>query len=230
MKKRKKDKQVCIIGLGQFGFEAALALARECEVLAIDQDIERVNKISERVHRAVALDVRDFDNLASVVNADFDDAVVAMSENLEASILCTLHLVKIGCRRIHAKASSDDHAAILRAVGATEIIFPERETADRMAARLANPNLLDFIPLAGDYRVMDVAPPPFFSGRSLLDLNLRKRFGVFVIAVKELVPAQFVFLPGPDFVVKPSDVLVVIGVESDLQAMLEAREPDPTER
>jgi trk system potassium uptake protein TrkA len=150
------------------------------------------------------------------VTVDFDEAVVSLGESVEASILCTLHLKKIGVKKIRAKATSEDHAAILRAVGATETIFPERETARRLAAQMINPNLLDFIPLAEDFEVMDVAPPDSFMGRSLRDLNMRERFGVFAIGVKELVPDRFVFLPGPDFVVKPSDVLVLIGRETDL--------------
>jgi trk system potassium uptake protein TrkA len=107
-------------------------------------------------------------------------------------------------------------------VGATESIFPERETAHRISAQIINPNLLDFIPLAEDFRVMDVAPPDAFYGHTLLELNMRERFGVFAIAIKELIPPRFVFLPGPNFVIKPSDILVLIGREADLARMSEA--------
>jgi trk system potassium uptake protein TrkA len=135
---------------------------------------------------------------------------------LESSILATLYLKKVGVKRIWAKATTEDHAAILKSVGASEIIFPERETARRLAAQLINPNLLDFIPLEEDYRVMDVAPPNKFYGHTLIELDLRKKYGVFVLAIKELVPMRFVFLPPPDFVIKPSDILVMIGKEQDL--------------
>jgi trk system potassium uptake protein TrkA len=146
-----------------------------------------------------------------------------MGESLESSILATLHLKKIGVKRIWAKATTEDHAAILRAIGAGEVIFPERETARRLAAQLINPNLLDFIPLEEDYRVMDVAPPDNFCGRTLVELDLRRKFGVFVLAIKELVPTRFVFLPPPDFVIKPSDILVMIGKEADLVRLREQR-------
>jgi trk system potassium uptake protein TrkA len=219
MKSAKKT--ICVVGLGQFGSELARELAKHCEVLAIDSREENVAEIADAVHRALIIDARDYASLSSVVTADFDEAVVSLGESLEASILCTLHLKRIGVKTIRAKATSQDHSAILRAVGATETIFPERETAHRIAAQIVNPNLLEFIPLAEDFRVMDVAPPDSFCGHTLVELNVRERFGVFAIAVKELVPPRFVFLPGPDFVIKPSDILVMIGREDDLLRLIE---------
>ena len=212
----KEKKHIVVIGLGEFGRELAKQLAKDCEVLALDRQEAMVEAIMNKVQRALILDVRDFQSLSSVVTKDFDEAIVGMGESLESSIMATLHLKKIGVKRIWAKATTTDHAAILKAIGANEIIFPERETARRLAAQLVNPNLLDFIPLEGDYRVMDVAPPDSFYGHTLIELDLRKRFGVFVLAIKELIPTRFVFLPPPDFIIKPSDILVMIGREEDL--------------
>jgi trk system potassium uptake protein TrkA len=213
---RNNKKRICVIGLGQFGSEMARQLAEKCDVLALDIDEERVNAIADDVQQALIVDAKDFGTLASLVSKDFDEAIVSLGESMEASILCTLHLKQIGVRVIRAKAMSDDHATILRSIGATETIFPERETARRIAAQIMNPNLLDFIPLAEGFEVMDVAPPDEFCGLTLAQLNLRERFGAFVIGVKELVPPNFVFLPGPDFVVKPSDILVMIGRRDQL--------------
>jgi trk system potassium uptake protein TrkA len=212
----KEKKHIVVIGLGEFGRELAKQLAKDCEVLALDREEAMVEAIMNKVQRALILDVRDFQSLSSVVTRDFDEAIVGMGESLESSIMATLHLKKIGVKRIWAKATTADHAAILKAIGANEIIFPERETARRLAAQLVNPNLLDFIPLEGDYRVMDVAPPDSFYGHTLIELDLRRRFGVFVLAIKELIPTRFVFLPPPDFIIKPSDILVMIGREEDL--------------
>jgi trk system potassium uptake protein TrkA len=217
----KEKKHIVVIGLGEFGRELAKQLARDCEVLALDREEAMVEAILNKVQRALILDVRDFHSLSSVVTRDFDEAIVGMGESLESSIMATLHLKKIGVKRIWAKATTADHAAILKAIGANEIIFPERETARRLAAQLVNPNLLDFIPLEGDYRVMDVAPPDSFYGHTLIELDLRKRFGVFVLAIKELIPTRFVFLPPPDFIIKPSDILVMIGREEDLISLRE---------
>jgi trk system potassium uptake protein TrkA len=223
----KIKKHIVVIGLGEFGSELAQELSKQCEVLALDRDENKVNAVVDAVQRALILDVRDFNSLSSVVTADFDEAIVAIGESLEASILCTLYLKKIGVKFIHAKAKTEDQAAILRSVGATEIISPERETARRLAAQIINPNLLDFVPLEEDYRVMDVAPPDPLYGRSLEELDLRKQFGVFVIAIRELIPARFVFLPEPSFVIKPSDILVMIGREKDLMRIQEWKKPFP---
>jgi len=219
-------KLICVVGLGQFGSELARSLAKQCEVLALDQSEDRVNEIVEDVQRALIIDARDFGTLQSLVTPDFDEAIVSLGKSMEASTLCTLHLKRIGIKTIRAKAVSEDHAAILRAVGATETIFPERETAHRVAAQIVNPNLLDFIPLAEDFQVMDVAPPESFCGHTLMELSLREKYGVFAIAVKELIPPRFVFLPGPDFVIKPSDVLVMIGRETDLWRLTQFTESE----
>jgi len=216
----KGKKHIVVIGLGEFGRELAQQLAKECEILALDRE-EALVATLDKVQRALIVDVRDFHSLSSVVTSEFDEAIVSMGKSLESSILATLHLKKIGVKRIWAKATTEDHAAILKSVGASEIIFPERETARRLAAQLINPTLLDFVPLEEDYRVMDVAPPDSFYGHTLIDLDLRRRFGVFVLAIKELVPTRFVFMPLPDFVIKPSDIMVMIGKEQDLVSLRE---------
>lgn len=217
----KRKKYICVIGLGQFGMELAKELAKTCEVLALDVNEELVYAIADEVQRALAVDARDYASLKQVVTTDFDEVIVSLGESLEASILCTLHLKKIGIKMIRAKVMSEDHAAILHSLGVQEVIFPERETAWRLAAQIMNPNLLDYVPLEAGYRVMDVAPPNSFYGRTLMELELRKRYGVFVIAVKELVPQRFIFLPEPSFVVKPSDILVMIGREEELARLQE---------
>jgi trk system potassium uptake protein TrkA len=219
---KRNGRQICVVGLGHFGSGLARSLARHCEVLALDNDINRVNAITDDVQRALCLDARDLAALASVVSSDFDEAVVSIGESLEASILCTLHLKQIGVPVIRAKADSADHAEILRALGAEHIVFPEQETAERLALQMLNPNLLDFIPLAKDYRVMDIAAPAAFQGRSLVSLQIRSRFGLFIIAIKKQDAAQFVFLPGPEYVIEPLDVLVMIGRERDILRMRES--------
>lgn len=220
----KRKKQVCIIGLGHFGWELAIALSSSCEVLAIDRDQELINEIGDRVHRALSLDIRDEATLASVIPEDLDEAVVSMGENMESSILCTLYLKRLRVPMIRVKALSDDHAIVLRQVGADEIIFPERETARRVAANVVNPNLLDFVPLGGDYQVMEVKLPRAFHGRNLIELNLRARYDVFVIAVQRPEPEGLQFLPGPDFRFRLGDVLIMIGREKDLLRVQERGE------
>lgn len=223
-----KQQRICVIGLGQFGRHLAVELAKDCEVLAIDKNQSVINEIGELVQRAYCLDSRDYASLSTVVGEDFDDAVVGMSENMEASILTVLHLRRLKLPHIHAKATSRDHAEILKAIGADSIIFPERETASRLATQLINRNLLDFIPLSENYMVMQITPPHWAIGKNLLELDLRKRFGIFVIAVKEHVPERTAFLPGPDFVIKDSDALLVIGKKDSLETLGQTDAPPAT--
>ncbi|MBN1632376.1 MAG: TrkA family potassium uptake protein [Thermoleophilia bacterium] len=210
-------KQVCIIGLGHFGWELALTLAGACEVLAIDRNEALVNEIGDRVQRAVALDVHSEAALASVVSPEVDEAVVSVGESIESSILATLYLKRLGVPVVRAKALSDDHATVLRQIGADEVIFPERDTARRIGAHIMNPNLVDFVPIAGEYRVVEMKALSEYDGRTLRELALRARHGVFVIAINRGDPQDIDFLPGPDSRISADDVLVVIGREKDLR-------------
>ena len=209
-------RQICVIGLGHFGSSLARSLRRRCEVIALDNDINRVNAIADSVERALCVDGRDYASLSSVVSSGIDEAVVSIGGNLEASILCTLHLKRIGVPVIRAKATSSDHAAILKSVGADHIVFPEQETAERLALQMTNPNLIDWIPLARDYLVVNVTAPTEFVGLTLAQLQIRNRYGLFVIAVRKGEGESFEFLPGPNHVIVRDDVLVVIGRESDV--------------
>ncbi|MDR3077712.1 MAG: TrkA family potassium uptake protein [Planctomycetota bacterium] len=221
-----KRQRICVIGLGQFGRHLDIELAKDCDVTVIDRHQAVINEIGDQIQRAYCLDGRDFASLSSVVaGSDFDEAVVSMSENMEASILTVLHLKRLKLPHIHAKATTRDHAEILKAIGADSIIFPERETAARLATHLINRNLLDFIPLSENYMVMQITPPDWAIGKTLLQLNLRKLFDIFVIAVKEHVPERTAFLPGPEFVVKDSDALLVIGKKESLEMLENANNP-----
>ena len=217
-------KQICIVGLGQFGRHLARNLARmDCDVLAIDIDEQAIQRIRDDVQQALITDVRNLEALQSVVSNDIDEAVVSLGESLEASILCTLHLKKIGVRRIRAKASSEDHAAILKAVGATDVIFPERETAERMAQRIINPDLLDYLPLSPEYLVVEINTPPSFVGKTLADLHLRKNYKVLVAAIKPPGSVDLSFLPAADSALPAGSTMVVIGTSPHIAKLQEIK-------
>ena len=214
-------KQICVIGLGQFGSELALSAAKNCQVLALDRDRDRVNAIADEVDRALIADAKDLSVIRSLISPDIDTAVVSLGESLEASILCTLHLHKLGIKRIFAKAISEEHAEVLSAVGATEIIFPERETARRVAAKIANPNFVDFISLDDAYDVTEIVVPESFHGKSIAELDVRKRFGVLIVAIVRQHPKSFLFVPDPHFVFRSGDKLVAIGKSTAVRSITE---------
>lgn len=215
------SKFIAVIGLGQFGMELARALARDCQVLAIDQNPTLIDDVVDDVQSARVLDARDFEALQSVLGHEFDEVIITMTESLEASTLATLHCRRLGIRRIRAKALSADHEAILQAVGATDVIFPERETAERLAAKIRNPNLLDFIPVAEGFSFLDLVPPPSFVGKSLVELALRRTYDILVIAVRR--GPEFLFLPGPEHRITSGEVLLIVGKDDGL-AKLRATE------
>lgn len=211
-------KQVCVIGLSQFGDHLARQLVKMgCRVLAIDLNESRVDDIRDDVHRALIGDARRFETLESVVSDTVDEAVISLGEsNIEPSIICALHLKQLGVSQILSTARNDDHAQILRAVGATDIIFPERDTAERVARRVANPSLIDMFPLAGDYRILEVEAPETLHRKSLVDANLRNEYDILVLAVRPPDEDEFQFLPRADTIIKPGETLMVLGRELDL--------------
>jgi trk system potassium uptake protein TrkA len=210
-------KQIVVIGLGQFGTHLARELSKQhCEVLALDSNESRVAELRDDVHRALICDAKNLETLRSVLPSSVDEAVVSMGESIEASILCTLHLSQIGVKKIRAKAINEDHALILRAVGAHEVIFPERETADRTARRIAHPNLMDYFPFAEDYRIMEIVTPRSMAGRTLQESEVRGSYRLIVLAIKAGLTGEYRFMPEANDVLHPGDVLVVLGREIDL--------------
>jgi hypothetical protein len=125
-------------------------------------------------------------------------------------------ILQQGFHHARPKALTEDHAKILDAVGATDVIFPEKDMAIKTALRLNDPNVLEYLPLISGISIQELAPPESFIGKSLKELDLMHKFGIQVIAVKELIPEKTTFVPKADFVIKDSDILVIIGEEEQL--------------
>jgi trk system potassium uptake protein TrkA len=214
-------KQFAIIGLGNFGFYLASALFQKGhEVLGIDINPKQVQEIRDQVSQAVIADATDPQALKELELWKMDAVVICIGSILNNSILTTLNVKDLGVKRVAAKAVSDPHGRILRKIGADEIYFPEKDLAITAAQRLDNPNVLDYLPFMEGYSIVQLSPPASFIGKSLIELNLINLFGVQVIAIKELAPENVVIIPTGRFVVKESDMLVILGpdqVLADLQ-------------
>ena len=211
-------KRFAVIGLGNFGFHAAKALFEDGnEVVAIDTDKTRVQAVDPHSTEAVVLDATDKEALKSLGLENMDGVIVSTGTKISTSILICLYLQEIGVKKILAKGLDDDHAKILKKVGATEIIHPERDMAVRVSRGLSRPNVLDFIPLADEFDLIQVGPPREFIGKSLKDLNLRAKFNVHIIAIKEIVPENFLLVPPANFVIKDSDILIMLGRSEDIK-------------
>ncbi len=213
-------KQICVIGLGQFGMRLARELAKlDCEVLAIDRSESLIGQIRDHVHHAVIADVRQYDALAEFIGKKTDEVIITTSESLETSILCTLHLTKLGAQSIRAKAANEDHASILKALGVKHVISPEGEMALRMAQKIMHPDLLDYVPLSSDYNVVEIEAPERFHGKTLADLHLRRKYNVLAIALKRAKGGEVDFLPSAETVVHPGSSMVVIGKFEDIEKL-----------
>ncbi len=211
-------KRFAVIGLGNFGFYAAKSLFEDGhEVIAMDINKARIQAMAEYVTDAVVLDATEMNALKPLGLEEMDAVIIATGTRLGTSILICLHLQEIGCKRILAKAMDEDHEKILKRMGATEIIHPERDTALRVSRSLSRPNVIDFIPLSEDFDLIQVGPPGEFIGKSLKDLNLRAKYNVHVIAVKESTPENTVIVPLADFVIKDSDILILLGKTENIR-------------
>jgi trk system potassium uptake protein TrkA len=206
------------VGLGIFGFNIAKELYENgLEVIAIDKHKETIQKIKDFSTRAILADATDKELLETIGIQEDDVVIVSFGEDLAASTLLTLHLKEFNVKEIIVKAPNEDHKRILEKVGATEVIIPEKEMASKVAKSLISPNVLDYIPLSQDYTISEIAPPSSFLGKTIGDLQLRKKHHIGVIASRDVLTDQIQMIPSADFVIKDSDILVVIGKEQDIQ-------------
>ena len=206
-----------IIGLGSFGSYLARTLYdKGHEVMVIDKDKDKIEEAKDFSTQAVWMDSADKESLKALGVQDMDVVVVSLGPEMEPSILTVLYLHELGVSRIMAKALSSDHGKILEAIGATDVIYPERDMAIRLAQKLSSRNVLEYLPLAENISIQEIVPPESFIGKKLKDLNLTNRYHVQVIAIRQLVPEKLIFIPGADFVIQDSDVLVVMGEEDNI--------------
>ncbi len=147
-----------------------------------------------------------------------DVVIVSFGEDLAASILITLHLTKLGVKDIIVKVSNEEHKVVLERVGATEVLIPEKDMAEKLARSLVSPNLLDYIPLGEDFMVGEIGAPGFLIGRTVEEVNLRARYNVNVIAIRD-TQANKVAMLRSHYKIKPTDVLVVIGRAGDIEKL-----------
>ena len=212
-----------VIGLGNFGFHVTRTLFEDGQdVMGLDVDSERVQIIRPYSTQAIVGDATQKDMMKTLGLEEMDAVVVGMGGRPEAATLITLYLKEIGVKKIIVRAANEDHGKILRAVGATDIIHPEKDIAVKVARNLSSPDILDFFPMSGDYMIAEIAPVNSFVGKSLADLELRSKYNI--IGIRELVPENFVLVPGADFVIKHSDILLVTGTRDDIKKIEKIRE------
>lgn len=214
-------KKVAVIGLGGFGSSVVKTLAnkKDIEIIAIDNDKNKVNEIKDIATQPITMDATIKDNLVSVGIEDVDFAVVASGPSLEPAIL-TVHILKeLKVPRIIAKALSEDHEKILHLVGASDVVYPEKDEGEKLGNQITSPNLIDYIPLDSGFVIQEIAPPDVFTGKTLSEIDIRKKYKITVLAIKSIIPDKTLINPTGDEVIKESDILIVFGENEDIEKL-----------
>jgi trk system potassium uptake protein TrkA len=229
-----KKKQIAVIGLGTFGYSAATELAKKgIQVLAIDNDAKIIDEISQSVTQALIVDVTDEKAVKEAGVADCDAVIIAIGANIETSILATLIIKELGVKNIIVKCSSVWHLKVAAKLGADTVIYPEFEMAKKLVDSMVTPNILEQIALSKDYNLVEILAPRELVGKAIKDSGIRRNYGVNVIAVRRQVPfinddgqtdikEEVDMAPSPDYEIMKNDVLVVIGLEKQLEKFKKA--------
>ena len=209
-------KQYAVFGLGSFGRSVAVTLQNlGCEVVAVDNHMERIEDISSQVSYAVQADIGDPEVLRTLGTKNLDGVVVATSDDLEASVMATLVSKEIGVPYVMAKAKDDLHATILKKIGADTVIFPEHEIGKSVARNLVSNEFADWLNLSSEYSIAEIAVPGKWVGKSLMELDVRRLHDVNVVGVKEGEDIQV--NPDPAEPLKDGIVLILIGSNEALE-------------
>ncbi|GBF12433.1 TrkA family potassium uptake protein [Tepidibacillus infernus] len=210
------SKQFAVIGLGRFGSSVAKELYDlHYEVMAIDINEERIQENVNVVTHCVQADSTDETALKALGIRNFDVVVVAIGQNIQASILTTILLKELGVETIVVKAQNQLHAKVLYKIGASKVVFPERDMGARVAHNLVTPNILDYIELSDEYSIVEIIASEKMNHKSLVELNIRARFGCNVMAIKN--DHRINVAPDANDMIKTGDILVVIGHNKDLR-------------
>jgi len=215
---KRKNKTFGVIGLGRFGYHVARTLAQGgAEVIACDVDEEKVREISEYVSLAYVLDATDAKALKESGIANVDVAVVSIGENIEASILIVVQLKELGVKEIVAKAVNPLHGKVLEKLGVDRVVYPEKEMAIRVAHSLLVGEFIEEIPIGEKHSLFELKAFDFMLGKTLRELDIRRRFGVSVLAIKR--GENLIVNPVGDEKILPGDILVVLGTTEQLSTM-----------
>lgn len=215
-------KHFVVIGLGSFGTALAERLCKNgCRVTGIDASREHVEELKDILYEAVIGDATDRELFEHLPIRESNAVFISMGEDITRSLLATLHAKELGARRIIVKGVTAEHGKLLKSLGVERVIFPEIEIAGELADRMTWTNIVDFLPIDPEYSFMEVAAPDNFAGRTLQELNLRQRFGIWVVGVKDPLTGALNMFPDGEFKVSADQLLLVVGKQTDLQGIRE---------
>ncbi|MFC2950259.1 potassium channel family protein [Virgibacillus sediminis] len=207
--------EFAVIGLGRFGGSICTELSEEgMSVLAIDTDEEKVNEYKNIASHAVIADSTDETALKEIGIKNIDHVIVAIGENIQASILAAVILTDLGIKKITVKAQNDYHEKILNKIGVDQVVHPERDMGRRIAHHIISNNILDYLELSDDHSIVEVKVGKKMAGRSLTELDIRANYGCNVVAIKE--GEEINVSPSAEDALNHEDILIVIGADKDI--------------
>ncbi len=208
-------KEFAVIGLGRFGGSICKELMElGMEVMVIDKNEERVNEYANIVSHAVVGNSVDENVLKSLGIRNFEHVIVAIGDDIQASILTTLILKELGVNNITVKAQNDYHEKVLKKIGADSIIHPERDMGRRIAHNIVSNNVLDYLELSDEHSIVEIKASSRLAGYTMVDLDIRARYGITIVAIKR--GNDIIVSPQANEPIKENDVLIVIGADSDI--------------
>lgn len=208
-------KQFAVIGLGRFGGSICRELTEQgMEVLAMDIDEDRVNEFATIATHAVIANTTDENVLKNLGLRNFDHVIVAIGEDIQASILTTLMLKEVGVNYITVKAQNDYHEKVLRKIGADHVVHPERDMGKRIAHYIVSNNVLDYLELSDEYSIVEIQVNELLAGHSLIELDVRAKYGINIVAIKR--EREIIVSPSPEDPLQKADILIVIGADTDI--------------
>lgn len=208
-------KEFVVIGLGRFGGSIVRELVRQgADVMAIDTDPERVDEYAQIATQAIVADTTDEATIKSLGIWNFEHVIVAIGENIQASILTTLILKELGVPQITVKAQNDYHEKVLIKIGADVVVHPERDMGIRIANNMLSNNVLDYLELSAEHSIMEIKVNEGVAGKSLIDLDIRAKYGINIVGVKR--GDEIMISPAATEVIEVGDILLVIGADVDI--------------
>jgi len=213
-------KQFLVIGLGRFGASVARTLAEENHsVVGIDTSEDRIQRVSEEIADVIKCDATDADLLDTMGVADYEAVIVCIGEKyIQNSTLVTLILKEKGAKRIIAKAGTKTQGRVLSKVGADTIVYPEKDMGERVARSLISTNIIDFLAVSPDISIIEIPAPDFVVGKNLIELNLRHKYGVTIISVKN-AKGEIIASPDVSYRFAKDDELILIGENKQLKKL-----------
>jgi len=207
---------ILIIGLGHFGYSLVSELAKsKTGLIVIEQDQERADLVKDLAEQVIVADATNKELLAKFAK-NVDCAIVCLSQRIDSSVLITYQLKEIDVPKIIAKATTKDHGQILMSIGADEIIYPEEETARRVARSLISTDILDAIKLSDDFDIIEIPVPEKFIKHTIQELQLRNKYEIDILAIKNALTGEIKIMPPPNYSFNPDDVIIFIGTSESI--------------